>query len=130
MAIYRTQNERFILSFTDNKFDLADLPHYPMIQPHLVRSLIDELGHDDAIAVVEEVMEKVSARKGRMRDPLKIHEQGQYLEWLQTIANKIAHIKTARETHQPMERETLRSLIQGVWGCQKTRGEIQHRNFD
>jgi hypothetical protein len=122
MAIYRTQNERYILSFIGGRYDLQHKTTYPSIIPTIVRNLIHEVGHDEAFAVVEEVIQKIEARKTKARDSLKAYEMKVYLEWLDMIRNKLVHKAQLRRNARPISAETVTNTIESIMSNLKRTG--------
>jgi len=89
--IYITVAERYFRSFLPSgRFEVEHRELYDgRVTPAMARTLIKEYGADDAIGLLEYVIEHVEARRERARNSLNRYALKCYVAWLRDVTARV-----------------------------------------
>jgi len=116
--IYITQSERYIRSFLpDDRFDVEHRQLYhDRITPTMIATLIREYGADDAINLLEYVVEHIEKRRQMAKSHLNRYSLACYASWLK---NAVAQIEDSHRTQAfQTRRQSVLQAIHRVFGRQ------------
>lgn len=111
---YITQGERWLRDFIEGHYDIRYQAHYATMVPYISRCLIQQFGADDAINLLDQVMASVQRRLDRSRSSLTIYELQTYLDWIDTIKNRVASIQHENANRPARQPEVARGLLKNL----------------
>lgn len=113
--IYITQAERYVRSFLPNdRFEVEHRQHYhDSITPTMITTLIGEYGADDAVNLLEYVVEQIEKRREKAKDRLNRYSLACYISWLKSAIAQIEdrHNLQASQTRRKSVMEAVQSLF-------------------
>jgi hypothetical protein len=88
---YITQAEAYVLSFiAGGQFQAEDRQLYhDHVTPRLIRNLVDKLGVDDAIKLLQYIIDRIDIRYARAKDRRWKYELACYRSWLANAQGQI-----------------------------------------
>ncbi len=112
---YITEAERYVLSFiAAGKFHAEDRQLYhDHVTPRLIRDIVERLGADDAVELLQYIIDRVDIRYHRTKDRLRRYELNCYRSWL---ANAQAQIE---RDHRPKTAMSFMEAVNRIIGRQQ-----------
>lgn len=112
---YITQAEAYVLSFiAAGKFHAEDRQLYhDHVTPRLIRDMVGRLGADDAVELLQYIIDRIDIRYHRTKDRLRRYELNCYRSWL---ANAQAQIE---RDHRPKTAMGFMEAVNRIIGRQQ-----------
>ena len=113
---YITEAERYVLSFiAAGKFHAEDRQLYhDHVTPRLIRDMVGRLGADDAVELLQYIIDRVDIRHHRTKDRLRSYELNCYRSWLANVQAQIERDHRSKTAMGFME------AVQRIIGRQQT----------